>query len=222
MMTILLWRCPLCGTDDALKYTVRYFRPDHLSCSHCGALWEVRRVIGEDYQLKVIEGRDAPVGLELPLAEWYDRLKGGFKFVPIDGHALAVADGEQVYAQCDDVPLIVRVGNPLLADHTGREAPLGPLPEELTPKWETLGPGQLYFTNERLVWEGADQGYDFWWKNVYAAFTWFVEIYGIMYGTTTFRFRVPGQSVLKWLTYSGELIKQIQDSVGHPIRVSHY
>jgi len=222
MMTMLLWRCPLCGTDDALQYTVRHFRPDHLTCSHCGALWEVRRVVGEDYQLKVVAGEDAPVGLELPLAEWYDRMKAAFTFVPLEDHSLAVNDGEHIYTQCAEVPLIVRVGNPLLSDHSGREAPQGPLPEELTPEWGTVGLGQLYFTNERLIWEGPDKGYDFWWKNVYATFTWFVEIYGIMYGTTTYRFRLPGQSVLKWLTYSGELVKQIQPSIPHHIRVSHY
>jgi len=222
MMTILLWRCPVCGTDDALSYQVRWFRPDHLRCSHCGALWEVRRVVGEDYQLKVVAGNDAPLGLELPLAEWYDRMKANFKLAPIENHSLTLRDGEQVYARCDKAPLIVRIGNPVLSDWEGREAPLGPLPDELTPKWETVGEGTLFFSNERLIWASDGKGFDFWWKNVNAAFTWFVEIFGIMYGTTTYRFRVPGQSVLKWVTYSGELVKQIEGTIGHSVRVSHY
>jgi hypothetical protein len=185
-------------------------------------MWELRRVIGEDFRLKVIAGDTAPIGLELPLAEWYDRLKAGFKFVPMQDDALALEQDEFLYAKSAEVPLIVRIGNPLLSAWEGRDAPVGPLPEELTPKWETVGLGRLFFTNQRLVWENGQTACDFWWAKVNAAFTWSAEIFGIMYGTTTYRFRVPGQSVLKWLTYSGEMAKQIRSATGRTIRVSHY
>jgi hypothetical protein len=222
MMTMLLWRCPICGTDDALEYTVRWFRPDHVHCSSCGAVWEVTRVIGDDYRLKVIAGDSAPIGLELPLAEWYDRMKAGFELAPIEDDSIALQANELLYVKGDQVPLIVRVGNPLLSAWEGRDAPMGPLAEELSPKWDTVGVGQLYFTNERLIWQGEQGACDFWWERVNAAFTWFNEIFGIMYGTTTYRFQIPGQSVLKWLTYSGHLAKEIESASGHTIAVSHY
>jgi hypothetical protein len=222
MMTMLLWRCPVCGTDDALDYRVRWFRPDHLHCSHCGALWEVRRVIGEDYRLRVVAGDTAPVGLELPLAEWYDRMKEGFRLEPLAVQLSQLGSDEVLYLQGVDVPLIVRTGNPLLTGWEGRQAPTGPLPQELAPQWDTVGVGRLLFTNQRLIWAGDQAACDFWWNQVNAVFTWFVEIFGIMYGTTTYRFEIPGQSILKWLTYSGFLAQDIEAATGRSITVSHY
>jgi hypothetical protein len=222
MMTLLLWRCPVCGTNDALQYQVRWFRPDHLRCSHCSTLWEVRRVIGEDYRLRVIAGEIAPAGLELPLAEWYDRMKAAFKLEPLGDQPVELGSDEVLYLEGTQVPLIVRTGNPLLNGWEGREAPTGPLSEELAPQWDTVGVGRLLFTNQRLIWQGDPGACDFWWDRVNAAFTWFIEIFGIMYGTTTYRFEIPGQSILKWLTYSGYLAKEIQAKTGHSIAVSHY
>lgn len=222
MMTMLLWRCPVCGTNDALKYEVRWFRPDYLSCSSCGTIWQVKRVIGDDYRLRVIASEAAPVGLELPLADWYDRMKASFELLPIEHDSTPLGPNEILYLEGEKVPLIVRVGNPLLSGWEGRDAPMGPLAEELTPEWDKVGVGRLLFTNERLIWEGEKTQCDFWWDRVNAAFTWFTEVFGIMYGTTTYRFRIPGQSVLKWLIYSGKLAKQIEADSGHSIAVSHY
>ncbi len=222
MMNLLLWRCPACGMNDALDYRARWFRPDHLRCSHCGTLWEVRRVIGEDYRLRVIASDTIPAGLELPLAEWYDRMKAGFKLEPLGDHSAELGSDEVLYLEGTQVPLIVRTGNPLLAGWEGRGAPTGPLPEELAPEWDTVGVGRLLFTNQRLIWEDDHGACDFWWDQVNAAFTWFIEIFGIMYGTTTYRFEIPGQSILKWLTYSGYLAAEIEAETGHSIAVSHY
>jgi len=178
--------------------------------------------MGDDYRLRVIAGEAAPVGLELPLAAWYDRMKASLELLPIEHDSTPLGTNELLYLQGEKVPLIVRVGSPLLSDWEGRDAPMGPLEEELTPKWDTVGVGRLLFTNERLVWEGEERACDFWWDRVNAAFTWFTEVFGIMYGTTTYRFRIPGQSVLKWLIYSGELAKEIEADSGHSIAVSHY
>ena len=222
MITILLWRCPLCNTDDALSYRVRWLRPDHLSCAHCGTEWQVQRVIGDDYRLRVIKGEASSIGLELPLAEWYDRMKAGFRLTPLQQDSVALGHGELLYLRGQEAAMIVRADNPLLVGWDQRDAPMGPLAQELVPKWETLEPGCLYMTEQRLIWEGEETACDFWWERVNAVFTWFTRAFGIMYGTTTYRFSIPGQSVLKWLTYSGELAKALEARSGRRIAVSHY
>jgi len=53
------------------------------------------------------------------------------------------------------------------------------------------------------------------------AFAFFTEIFGIMYGSTTYRFRLPGQSVLKWLTMPASTAGASRLN-GHKITTSHY
>jgi len=51
MIPMLLWRCPLCATNDALLHIERRFRADRLICRHCQAEWRVRRVPGDNFYL---------------------------------------------------------------------------------------------------------------------------------------------------------------------------
>jgi hypothetical protein len=60
MIPLLLWRCPLCATDDALEHQVRCFRADRVRCRRCRAEWRVRRVPGDNFYLKLVAGQACP------------------------------------------------------------------------------------------------------------------------------------------------------------------
>ena len=89
MIPTLLWRCPLCETNDALIHLPRRLRADLVRCTYCSAQWRVRRVLGDDYYLRLVKGTEESVekrprrscldlrGLELPLREWYEMMKRG-------------------------------------------------------------------------------------------------------------------------------------------------
>jgi hypothetical protein len=79
MIPTLLWQCPLCHTNDALRQQQRWFRLDTVDCTNCRTVWEVQRMIGEDFRLEVIHGAPSATGSQMPLAQWYDLVKGGLE-----------------------------------------------------------------------------------------------------------------------------------------------
>ncbi len=222
MITTLLWRCPVCGTDDALKARKRWFWPGLLSCSNCGTQWQINRVIGEDYRLVVVAGNDELRGTELSLTEWYDRMKAGLTLVPRNDSRVALDPGEHLYLCCAQSELIVSAQNPLRNHWPLREAPHAPSPDELSAKWGPVGKGTLYMTSERLIWESPQLAVDFPWRRVQSAFTFHVLYFGIMFGATAYRFSTPGQSILKWLTYTGKIANDILLPQGHKMSLSSY
>lgn len=222
MMMLLLWRCPLCGANDALRYRRRLLRRDHVTCSACDSVWEVIRPPEADFRLRVIAGRSAPLGLELPLTEWYDRMKAGIRFVPLPAGDLMLEDGENLFLKSTGNQLFARKGNPVLAGFAGPEAPLGPFEHELEPEWAAIGPGTLYFTDRRLLWHADGRTYSFWWSNVLSAFAFFIDVFGIMYGTTIYRFRLKEDTPLKWVTYAGIHAEKLKAAGGRAIVTSVY
>mgnify|MGYP005835892399 CR=1 FL=1 len=206
MITTLLWCCPLCGADDSLRARRQPLRPQTLSCQSCGARWRVRRVPGQDYQLRVIAGSTQEVGLELPLAAWYARLKANLTLVPRPFAIPSPLAGEEAYAGDAKVRLVVRRSTPLPPLGKGREVPEAWPPGLAVPlAWQSAGEGWLYLTNRRLIWQTPRGGYDFWWPRVRSAFTFLTLYYGIHYGEVAYRFRPPQHRVLKWLTYTARL-----------------
>jgi hypothetical protein len=115
MIPDLLWRCPLCTTNDALRQRWRLFRPQQLYCTHCGATWNVRRVIGDDYWLKVVASPSYPgeVGAGLPLRQWYGRMKGTISLIPISDPAVTLEEGERLYLASRQVLLAAEADDPL-------------------------------------------------------------------------------------------------------------
>jgi hypothetical protein len=101
----LLWQCPVCRTDDALLHKRPLFRQQRLECRACGTRWGVERIPGKDFCLKVVEGHPDVVGLDLPLSVWYDEMRAGFQLRPIPAGDLRLAEGEELYAQAEEVGL---------------------------------------------------------------------------------------------------------------------
>lgn len=63
-LTGLLWRCPVCGTDEALVLERPLLRRQRLRCRACGTRWEMQRTFGRDFRLKVVDGHPDTIGLE--------------------------------------------------------------------------------------------------------------------------------------------------------------
>lgn len=115
MIPTLLWRCPLCATDDALAQIVRPLRGDLVRCRACRAEWRLRRVPGDDFYLKLTrggDGRDAAlrlpargdrqgaplhVGDEHSVATWYDAMKATVRLTPIHDPAFVLLPGETLF-----------------------------------------------------------------------------------------------------------------------------
>lgn len=63
-MVLVLWRCPVCRTDDALVHKRPLIGRKSVICNACGTRWDVHREIGKDYRLKVLDGPSNLIGLE--------------------------------------------------------------------------------------------------------------------------------------------------------------
>lgn len=223
MITLLLWRCPQCRTDGSMRAAKRPFGPATVQCTACSTRWLVRRVPGHDYRLRVIAGEAALTGTELPLAEWYARLKAGLELRPRPTGPLALEPGEEAYACDEDVTLIVRRGTPLPPLGQDRRAPAAWPPRQPRPEaWETVGRGHLCLTNRRLLWESPVGGYDFHWPTVRAVFGFVTVHMGIIYGDVAYRFQPPKGTLLKWLTYSHLVAERLKETTGQSIAVPYY
>ena len=223
MISRLLWRCPLCGQDDALRHHRRWFRPDELYCSACGTGWVVRRVVNEDFRLRVVNGEDGWRGREMPLAQWYDLMKRNFRLQPRSDAPFSLLDGEEFYISMENTKLITHKDNPLFADWSQREPPRSlARGQGLSVDWDTLGPGRLSLTHRRLVWQDADRELDFWWEHVRTAFAWFTIVFGVMYGSVLYRFWLPEPAVLKWLCYADHVGRRLEAQTGRRFPITPY
>lgn len=210
MIPVLLWRCPICRTDDALRHRLGWWTPDRLWCTRCRAAWEVRRVPYGDYQLRVIEGDAAVRGQEAPLAEWYDRMKAGLTLVPIHDPSLDLEPEEIVWARSKRVKLL-------------QEIPLSPGGLRSYFSNKPLGTGRVFLTSERLVWRGGGDARTFWLRKLNAVWTIVDLRLAIQYETSdVFKFRFLEESLLKWLTYIGLAAERIARVHGHTISLSNY
>ncbi len=210
MIPVLLWRCPVCRTDDALRQTRGWWKPDRLWCAHCHVMWEVRRVFQGDYRLRVIGGDAAPHGEEAPLAQWYDRMKASLQLLPLHDPGLDLEPGELLWAKSKRVKIFREV--PRSGDTSG-----------VYFRNEKLGTGRLFLTNERLIWKGPQQQYVLWLKNVKAVWTIINRRLGVQYeGPEIFKFRFLDESLLKWLTYIALSAHRFEETSGHKIWLSNY
>jgi 1-acyl-sn-glycerol-3-phosphate acyltransferase len=220
---LLLWRCPVCLTDDALVHDGRWFRPDSLRCQACGTQWVVRRVQGRDFRLKVVAGPPDLVGLEMALTAWYDQMKRDFQPSPIPATDLDLEPGEELYLRTEQVRLIGYPSNTLLGGWTGREPPRDAIlkPSEAG-QFQDLGTGKLLLTNCRLVWEGPQRGLDFWLEHVTDVNLRLFFLGRINYGLTPYRFVFTQDSGLKWLTYVATVAEQVAAREGRKVTMSPF
>ncbi len=228
MITDLLWRCPLCATNDALALQRRLFRSPQLRCRHCGTTWQVRRVIGDDYWLKVVVSPATPeqVGRDLPLAQWYARLKETVALAPISETsgvlfhpAVTLADGERLYLASRNVRLAAEAGDPLFfggadTDTSRNKQGMGSA---------RVGQGRLLLTNQRLIWQGVDgRQVDFALDKLNSAYAAFNAALILLYGMRLYNVRFTQESLLKWITYFAYVAKEVKAASGHLITTSNY
>jgi len=218
---LLLWRCPICHTNDALVHERPLFRPQTLRCRACGTRWAIRRVPGRDLRLRVVDGPAELVGLDMALSTWYDEMKRGFKLSSIPVTDMDLLPDEQVYLRAKEVVLVTYRSSALFNGWTGREPPRAEFPRRSQPAdWARLGTGELLLTNRRLVWEGPQGGLDFWWSSVTAVSLLLYYLLGINYGITPYRFILGQENGLKWLTYAGTVAQQVAAQNGHKVTLS--
>jgi hypothetical protein len=222
MIPTLLWQCPVCHCDNALRQQSRWWHPDEVWCTRCGTAWELERVIGNDYRLTVIRGESSTLGSQQPLAAWYDLMKAGVRLQPREKGSLRLEAGEEVYVESREAELIVEDDNPLLARWDEGEAPSqkeGDLGLSFTKRWDR---GQLFLTSERLLWTGRKGQLTFWLRRVNSVHTEVTWFFGVLYGLCSYKFKFHDESILKWLTYTALTAKRIEQRYQHRIAVSNY
>ena len=208
--------------DDALRHETYWFRPDEVWCAQCRTTWEVRRVIGSDFLLKVIKGEAATIGWQQPLADWYDLMKAGLQLMAKEDPSIHLEPGEELYIQSRQAGILVEEDSPLLGQWTEGEAPShkeGDIGLAFMQKWDR---GQLLLTSERLIWKGTHGHLTFWLKktnSVHTEVTWYL---GLMYGLCRYKFRFRQESILKWLTYIALAARRIEQRHRHRISISNY
>lgn len=219
MVPTLLWRCPLCKTHDALIQKPRWFRPDLVRCTACGRVWELIRVVGgPDYRMRIVQGEG--VGLERPLAEWYDLVKADLKLEPIADPSLDLEPGEALYLKSKAVELhavrddplfegiFVRKGKPFLTSNSHQRM------------LERLGVGKLFLTDQRLIIQIGGRSYSLWLKSLGAVWLRTDRFLMIRVREQIYIFRFLEESLLKWLTHLKLAVKPVEERYKLRIRIA--
>lgn len=219
MIQRLLWRCPICHTNDSLVQVRKIFRPTNVHCNQCKTTWQVRRVVGEDYWLKVLSSDSNPdeVGVDLPLADWYARLKDTMALAPIDNPGISLENGEVLYLKSKRVAFHALTNDPRFSayeDATGDGDEIGRL---------KVGEGRLFLTSQRLIWQNDDgDQQDFSLEKINSFYTAFNFIGVIMVEKWLYQVSFLEDSLLKWVTYFDYISKEVLSSSGHFITTSNY
>lgn len=218
MIPRLLWQCPLCHSDDALRQRTRWRGSDELVCVACDTAWAVQRVVGHDFLLTVTRGAPATRGEQRPLAEWYDLMKAGLRLIRRHDAALPLRPDEELYVQSRRAELYVEEDNPLVRGWTGEEAPAHKdtgLGMFFVRHWDH---GRLGLTSQRFLWVGERQALSFELGRVNSAFAEVHRYFVLLFGLRVYKFRFLDESILKWVTYTG-LVARRSDAVD-PSRIA--
>ena len=219
---MLLWQCPHCHVDDALAHKIPWFKPEEVRCTRCTTTWEVQRVIGNDYLLKVTRGAPAILGQERPLAEWYDLMKAGLRLVARQDASVKLPAGEELYVRSREARLSMEADNPLLRRWDEEEAPSekeGDLGLTFMRKCDR---GRLSLTSERFIWAGNRMALTFRLQKVNSVHADLSLFFGMLYGLRLYRFQFDKESSLKWLTYTALVATRVQRAHGDQISLSNY
>jgi hypothetical protein len=218
----LLWQCPFCRKDEALRHREPWSRPATVQCFHCGTVWVVERFRDEDFHLKVVQGDPMVLGQERPLAEWYDMMKSGLRLVAQEDPAVDLAAGEDLYVSSREAWLDVEDDNPLLRRWDGDEAPWDKASignRAFMKRWDR---GRLFLTSERFIWVGNRGRLTFRLSRLNSAHTQTILFFGFLYGLRSYRVRFRQDSLLKWLTYTALAGRRTEQMRGHAIGTSNY
>lgn len=210
MVPTLLWRCPLCQTHDALVQKPRWFRPDLVRCTACGTIWELIRIVGgRDYRMRIVQGRE--VGLERPLAEWYDLVKADLTLEAIVDPSLDLEPGEALYLKSKAVELVALRDDPLFEGFFVRKGKPSLTSHAHPPMLERLGVGMLLLTDQRLILRIRGKFYSLWLKSLGAVWLERDRFLVVRVGEQFYLFRFLEESLLKWLTYLKRAIKPVEE-----------
>ncbi len=221
MIPTLLWRCPLCAQNDSLRQKSRLASPVQIECLHCQALWNVRRVVGDDYWLQVTQSPAFPeeVGSDHPLTHWYDRMKDTISLVPMSDPAAPLEDGEVLYLASRSVLFIVNPNDPLVQEDQSTAL------KDI--KWFStgikLGTGRVFLTDRRVVWLlDGDKSYTFPLTKINSVYAAANQALILLYEIRMLELRFQEESLLKWLTYFALVAKKVKETSNHLITTSHY
>ena len=219
----LLWRCPMCHTEESLLHKHRQFGRDRVRCRACDTLWSLWRVVHHDYRMKVEEGHPDMVGLDLPLTTWYDKAREGFELRPIEVTGIELRPGEEVYLTADGIHFKAYRPNPLFDGFAPGEAPrtVGRGPR-VYGDYQSFGEGRLLVTNERLLWQGSEGEIYLEWPHFTAVNIVMMNTLYIRYGPVAYRFDLPAQTPLRWMTYTGTLAKRAAEVAGHEVQCMRF
>ncbi|MDY6862710.1 MAG: hypothetical protein SV062_06945, partial [Thermodesulfobacteriota bacterium] len=221
MITNLLWRCPLCKTEDSLSYKKSLFKPDIMTCNTCHTVWEFVKTDKEDFYWKIVKGEQK--GLELRLAEWYRKMKEGFKPLPRKTAEVELLPEEEVYlvSKSDRIKLITQKTNPLFFGWDKQEFPFEKQGKH-SPYMKSFGPGQLFLSSHRFVWKTRENLYFFLTDRIISIYGEAGFYLGLFYGSTKYKFRFKKDSLVKWLTYAGYVAEKTRMRNDHKILISNY
>ena len=249
MIPLLLWRCPLCATNDALRHVERFLARDRVYCTRCQAEWCMRRVPGDNFYLKLIVPSDSASlrnvelfqpGTERSVTAWYDAMKETIRLEATHDPALPLSPGETLYLASGPATLEVEETDPLFFPRaTPQESfasgaivtPRGQgleqkrVPNRIDKRYvrgRNVGGGRLFLTNRRLVWQGDGSIGSFALDRLSSVYA--VLDFGLMLlvEMRLYIISFEGESVLKWLTHVGLIAWQIEAQTGHRIETSHF
>jgi hypothetical protein len=219
----LLWRCPMCYTEESLLHKHRQIGRDKVRCRACGTRWSLWRVVHHDYRMKVEEGHPDMVGLELPLTVWYDKAREDFKLNPIEVPGVELRPGEEAYLTTDRADFKAYRPNPLFDGFIPGEAPRTmPRGSRDYGDYHSFGEGRLIVTSERLIWQGTEGDIHFDWPCFTALNIVMMNTLYVRYGPVPYRFDLTGETPLRWITYTGTLAKRAAEADGHELQIMRY
>lgn len=233
MIPTLLWRCPLCETNDALIHLPRRLLADLVRCTHCSAQWRVRRVLGDDYYLRLVKGIEEAIekkprrssarqdlrGLELPLREWYRMMKRSVSLVAVEDPPVSLQSGELAYLVSGPLDLTAEANDPLFFPTMGEFGDV--CLEKSKVEGVVVGRGTLILTNRRFVWQGHGRASSFPLESVSSAHTLLDYGVAFMVGMRLYIACFLEESVLKWITYLALVARELEAETGHRIVTSH-
>lgn len=217
----LLWRCPICFTNDSLFHRRPLFRTNTVKCQACETVWNLSAKAGNDFRMRIVAGQPEWIGLDMPLSTWYAKMKEDFRPVPIQTAGIDLMDDEEVYLEAAYANLEPHAPNELFSGWSEKEVPSSqPRGVQELGDWDSIGVGRLLLTNRKLLWKNEQRELDLFWPKTTAIHNWGINTLGIRYGSARYRFTLGSEAGIKWLSYAGAMAQKAAEQHGHKIVVA--